>query len=250
MLCIKPTDTRRPTSRHASPSLTLVAAAVGTAVRSGSIAEVGACSLAVVVLASGTSVGPTAVLVSGSSVRGISVLAWGPPVGGPGSLVGIIIVLVSGSTMGGRTVLVSGGGLVSTTVVEVTPVDGGVGGGVTSSGVDSADVIVVVVSMRPPPRVGTAYGGSKRPNRPHALHGEAHDLTVLGATRIGSHLPSGFIVAISVGSTLWGQSVPRSFKVSCRVISSPGTIVDISSKSAAKTGLEAAGPALPAELVP
>ena len=184
--------------------------------------------MVVVVPASGTSVGLAAVLVSGSSI-------------------GVATVLVSGSSVG----VVSGGGLiVSVTVLEVAPVEGGVVGGGTSLIVDSTVVIVAVVSMRPPLRVGTAYGGSKRPNRPQALHGEAHDLTVFGATRMGSHLPSGIIVAICVGSMLWGQFVPRSFKVSCRVTSPPGTMVDTSFKSAANTGLEAAGPALPAELVP
>lgn len=65
----------------------------------------------------------------------------------------------------------------------------------------SVAVIVSVVSMRPPPRVGTAYGGSKSPNLPQALQGRAHDLTTSGATRLGSHRPSGAFVAMTEGSS-------------------------------------------------
>jgi len=60
---------------------------------------------------------------------------------------------------------------------------------------------VVVVSTRLPVRVGTAYGGSKRPNRPQALHGYAHELTCFGAARTGSHRES-TMVAIAEGSAV------------------------------------------------
>ena len=59
----------------------------------------------------------------------------------------------------------------------------------------------VVVSMRLPVRVGIAYGGSKRPNRPQALHGYAHELTCFGAARMGSHRES-TMVAIAEGSAV------------------------------------------------
>jgi hypothetical protein len=54
---------------------------------------------------------------------------------------------------------------------------------------------------RPPVSVGMAYGGSNRPNRPHALHGEAQDLTVCGAARIGLQRPSGAAVAMYEGGS-------------------------------------------------
>jgi len=57
------------------------------------------------------------------------------------------------------------------------------------------------VSMRPPVMVGTAYGGSKRPNRPQALHGYAHELTCFGAARMGSHRES-TMVAMAEGSAV------------------------------------------------
>jgi hypothetical protein len=76
---------------------------------------------------------------------------------------------------------------------------------------------VVVTGTRPPVSGGTAYGGSNIPKLPHALQGEAHDLTGSGATRIGSHRPLGAAVAITEGASVCGQSVPRSFRVSWRV---------------------------------
>ena len=180
-------------------------------------------------LDSGTSVGETTGLESGTSSVGTT-----------------MTVLESGSDMG----VVSGGGLGSVTVVGDPP-GGGMIVGVSGGGGSSVTVVVVGSgSKRPPLRVGTAYGGSKRPKRPQALQGEAHDLTVGGAARIGSQCPPGIIVAISVGPAVCGQSVPRSFSVSCRVTEPPGTTVDTSFRSAANTGLEAAGPARPTELVP
>lgn len=59
----------------------------------------------------------------------------------------------------------------------------------------------VAVPVSPPVIVGTAYGGSNRPNRPQALHGYAHELTCLGAARIGSHRES-TMVAIAEGSAV------------------------------------------------
>lgn len=106
-----------------------------------------------------------------------------------------------------------------------------------------------VVAMRPPGRVGTAYGGSKRPNRPQALHGEAHELTGLGAARIGLHRES-TMVAIADASAVWGQSVPRSLSVSWRVME-PLMMVETSSRSRASIQLLVDGPAgCPAVLVP
>lgn len=102
---------------------------------------------------------------------------------------------------------------------------------------------VVVVSIKPPVMVGIAYGGSKRPNRPQALQGQAQDLTSLGAARMGSHRES-VSVAMAVGSTDWGQSVPRSFSVSCSV-AVPPTIVETSSRSRAKIFEVADGPTMP-----
>lgn len=61
--------------------------------------------------------------------------------------------------------------------------------------------VAVVVGTRGPVTVGTAYGGSKRPNRPQALHGYAHDLTCGGAARMGSHRGS-TIVAIAEGAAV------------------------------------------------
>lgn len=60
---------------------------------------------------------------------------------------------------------------------------------------------VVVAGTRPPASGDTAYGGSNSPKLPHALQGEAQDLTGSGATRIGSHRPLGAAVAITEGSS-------------------------------------------------
>lgn len=108
--------------------------------------------------------------------------------------------------------------------------------------------VVVGPGTRPPVSGGTAYGGSNSPNAPHALHGEAQDLTGSGATRIGSHRPSGAAVAITEAASVWGQLVPRSLRVSCRVADSLGTMVDTWSKSRANTTLVPEGPARPAVL--
>lgn len=168
------------------------------------------------------------------------------------SLVSIVVESLV-ATMEDTVVIGTGIGMtvLDATAVDVAPVAAGVvveaAKAVVSVGVGV--IVVVVVSMRPPPRVGTAYGGSKSPNFPHALHGRAHDLTASGATRLGSHRPSGDIVAITEGSIERGQSVPRSLRDSCRVAPCPpGTIVETSSRSRANIGLEAAGPALPSEL--
>ena len=97
--------------------------------------------------------------------------------------------------------------------VCATPADV-VGGGTTVT------TTVDVGSTNPPVSVGTAYGGSNKPNRPHALHGYAHSRTCVGAASTGSHRES-TMVAMAVGSAVWGQSVPRSARVSCRVMSPP-----------------------------
>ena len=108
--------------------------------------------------------------------------------------------------------------------------------------------IVVVTGTRPPLSGATAYGGSNMPNEPHALQGEAQDLTGSGATRIGSHLPLGTAVAITDGASVCGQSVPRSFRVSCRVAELTRSMVETWSRSRGNTKLVPEGPARPAVL--
>lgn len=60
-----------------------------------------------------------------------------------------------------------------------------VGVGMLVSG--CAVVVVTGACTRPPESGATAYGGSNKPNPPHALHGDAHALTGSGAARIGLH---------------------------------------------------------------
>jgi hypothetical protein len=107
---------------------------------------------------------------------------------------------------------------------------------------------VVVTGTRPPVSGATAYGGSNIPKLPHALQGEAHDLTGSGATRIGSHRPLGAAVATTEGASVCGQSVPRSFRVSCRVAELVRSMVETWSRSRGKTTLVPEGPARPAVL--
>lgn len=122
---------------------------------------------------------------------------------------GGVVVVVGTATVGSVTV-----GVVGAAVVGVVGMGAGVSVGTTME----------VGSTRLPVSVGTAYGGSNRPNRPHALQGQAHDLTSFGAASTGLQRESS--VAIPVGSTVWGQSVRRSLRVSCRVIFVPSTMVD------------------------
>lgn len=61
---------------------------------------------------------------------------------------------------------------------------------------------IVVSGTRPPVMGATAYGGSKSPKFPHALHGEAQDFTGAGAARMGSHRPLGAAVAITDASSV------------------------------------------------
>jgi hypothetical protein len=139
----------------------------------------------------------------------------------------------------------SGAGVVVGTGIGIGLVGTGIGIGLVGAG------IAVVVPSSPPARVGMAYGGSKRPNRPQALHGQAHDLIALGARRMGSHRGSGLFVAMTEAGRVWGQSVPRSLRDSCRVaVSSGRTRVETSSRSKAQIVLEASGPTLPRLLVP
>lgn len=56
---------------------------------------------------------------------------------------------------------------VAVTIVEVAPLSGNE---VLVKVVVSVSAVVIVVPIRPPPRVGIAYGGSKSPRRPQALH--------------------------------------------------------------------------------
>lgn len=119
---------------------------------------------------------------------------------------------------------------------------------VTGAGVAVTVTGGIVVCTRGPVRVGTAYGGSKRPNRPQALHGYAQELTCLGAAKMGLH--DWGRVAIAVGSTVRGQSVPRSLRVSWRVMD-PSAMVETSYKSRPRTQLVVEGPnGCPSELVP
>lgn len=107
---------------------------------------------------------------------------------------------------------------------------------------------VVVTGTKPPVSGETAYGGSNNPNEPHALQGEAQDLTGSGATRIGSHLPLG--VGVAKGASVCGQSVPRSFRVSCRVAELTRSTVETWFRSSGNTRLVPDGPARPAVLYP
>ena len=124
----------------------------------------------------------------------------------------------------------------------------GVGAAVTVTG--GGGTVVVVGSIKLPVIVGTAYGGSKRPNRPQALHGYAHDRTWLGAARMGSQRAS-TMVAMAVGSAVCGQSVPRSARVSWRVMLVPAAMVETSQRSKGSIQFVVAGPAgSPRVLVP
>lgn len=78
-------------------------------------------------------------------------------------------------------------------VVEAVP-----GATLVGSGCGATVVVVTGPGIRPPVSGGTAYGGSNRPNPPHAPHGEAHSLTGLGAARIGSQRLLGPSVSIAV----------------------------------------------------
>jgi len=103
-----------------------------------------------------------------------------------------------GTSVGDTTVSVGEVGTGTGTAVVGTAVDVGKGSAVV---VDSA-VLVGADGNKPPVTVGTAYGGSKRPNGPQALHGLAHDLIASGATRIGLQCPSGAAVARNAPSSL------------------------------------------------
>lgn len=113
---------------------------------------------------------------------------------------------------------------------------------------DSVFEIVVVSGTRPPVSGETAYGGSKSPKLPHALQGDAQDLTGLGAARMGSQWPLGAAVAMTDSASVWGQLVPRSPRVNCCVIDPSGMMVETWSRSKGKTTLVPDGPARPAVL--
>lgn len=107
---------------------------------------------------------------------------------------------------------------------------------------------VVVTGTKPPVSGSTAYGGSNIPKLPHALHGEAHDLTGSGATSIGSQRALGAAVSITAGASVCGQSVPRSLRVSWRVAELERSMVETWSRSRENTTLVPEGPARPAVL--
>lgn len=108
----------------------------------------------------------------------------------------------------------------------------------------------VVGSMRLPVSVGIAYGGSKRPKRPQALHGYAHELTCFGAARMGSQAAS-TMVTIAVGSAVRGQLVPRSLRLSWLVAPVPLAMVETSYRSRGRIHCEVEGPAgCPSVLIP
>lgn len=171
-----------------SVPLTLVADAVATVVGADSEPEL---------VGDKTVVEPLVVIVGVPEVTGMGVLVEDAGETGTRVLVGDSAEDAAEDSVGtGTGVLVA----VAVTAVDDAPVAAGVVVGVADAVVSSIGV-TVVVPMRPPSRVGTAYGGSKSPNLPHALHGKAHDLTTSGATRLGSHRPSGAFVAISEGSS-------------------------------------------------
>lgn len=129
------------------------------------------------------------------------------------------------------------------------------GGGVVTGGrvaviVTGGAVTTVVGMTRLPVIVGTAYGGSNRPNLPQALHGYAQERTWLGAASMGSQRES-TMVAMAVGSAVCGQSVPRSARVSWRVTlpvavacgCGPGAMVETSYRLSGSIHAEVDGPA-------
>jgi hypothetical protein len=89
---------------------------------------------------------------------------------------------------------------------------------------------------------GMAYGGSKRPILPQAPQGDAQAWTLVGAARMGSHGPPAIEVTRADSSTVRGQLVPKSLRVSCCIAPESGTNVETSSKSSAKTAFVEAGP--------
>lgn len=132
--------TRQLTSSNAATHepTTLLAAAVGTVV--------------------GSPVGDDEV-VDGVSVDETTVLS-------------VVCVMTVGSSVDEETtsvsvVCVTADVSVAVTIVEVAPLSGNE---VLVKVVVSVSAVVIVVPIRPPPRVGIAYGGSKSPNRPQALH--------------------------------------------------------------------------------
>lgn len=213
MLHIRLIAAIKPSTRHESPPVTLVADAVTIPVGS-ELADDGMAVGSPVVSGEDSVVIPGDSVVTGedSVVTGTGVLVARSEVGVSSELsVNVVaiesMVLSTEESMVLAMVdpVVSGtvAVVVGSTTVEDAPVAGGVvvvvGAKIVLSG--SVAVIVSVVSMRPPPRVGTAYGGSKSPNLPQALQGRAHDLTTSGATRLGSHRPSGAFVAMTEGSS-------------------------------------------------
>jgi hypothetical protein len=103
-------------------------------------------------------------------------------VDGRGRVVELVAGIVVGFSKVVDTFVGSGAGVVVGT---------GTGIGVVGAGA------TVVVPSRPPGRVGMAYGGSKRPKWPQALHGHAQDLIALGAKRMGSQRELGIFVAMT-----------------------------------------------------
>ena len=116
-----------------------------------------------------------------------------------------------------------------------------------------SSVVVVGTTTSGPVSVGAAYGGSNKPNRPHALHGYAQELTCLGAARTGLQRGSGAMVAMAPGATDLGQSVPMSERVSCCVapVEVSPTMVETWLRSSGRIQSEVAGPkGAPAVSVP
>lgn len=86
--------------------------------------------------------------------------------------VSVVCVVTVGSSVDGEAtsvsvVCVTTDVAVAVTIVEVAPLSAAE---VLVKVVVSVSAVVIVVPIRPPPRVGIAYGGSKRPSRPQALH--------------------------------------------------------------------------------
>jgi hypothetical protein len=84
------------------------------------------------------------------------------------------LVVVSPAVLSAEDTASEVGAGSSTTVLSTdeTTSDVGVGSSVTSDG-----GVTVTVPRIPPVTVGTAYGGSKSPKSPQALHGYAQEVT-------------------------------------------------------------------------
>lgn len=111
----------------------------------------------------------------------------------------LVAVPDPGSTLAldGETEVTAGGSVLDTGPTLVAGSGGVVEAdvGVVSGWIGVA--VEVPTGRRLPVTVGIAYGGSKRPNLPQALQGDAQAFTFDGAARIGSHGPPAVVVTRS-----------------------------------------------------